>query len=134
MTPFEWFVLTSGIGTGISNLLGGRSQSRAAEESARESARQFDLEFEYMKQIEARNFAMWLASQEAQGEYLAFEEAKDRAEWESTADLQSPYRAASAAILGKTMGMDVPAYRPTYAAGESPRESPYKDFISERRA
>jgi hypothetical protein len=126
------WTIGAGIGSAFSNWLTGRAQSKAAEESARESARQFDKEFEYIKEMDARNLAMWQEAQEAQAEHQAFEEAKSRAAFENTVDVQSPYRAASAAILGKTMGMDVRAHRPRYAVGEAPRDSPYKDYIAPR--
>ena len=130
--PLTLWTIGTGIGSAFSNWLTGRAQQKAAEESARESARQFDRQFEYVKEMDARNLAMWQEAQEAQAEHQAFEEAKDYAAWENTVDAQSPYRAASAAILGKTMGMDVRAHRPRYAAGEAPRDSPYKDYIAPR--
>ena len=125
MEPLTMWTIGTGVGSAISNYLSGRAQSKAAEASSRESARQFDLEFEHLKEMEARNLAMWQESQEAKA-------AKDYAEWGNTVDAQAPYRAASRAILGKTMGMDVAAHRPRYAVGDDPRQSPYKDYIAPR--
>ena len=86
--------------------------------------------FAFQQAVREEDIARYQAAVEAEAAYLAHEEAKSRGSWESRVDARSPYRAASRAILGKTMGMDVPAYRPTYASGEAPRDSPYKDYIA----
>ena len=123
------------IAQGIGSLFGLWGQSRQDDANRRQmeqQQRQWDEMFAFQQAVRAEDMARYQAAMEAQAAYLAHEEAKSHGQWASRADARAPYHAASRAILGKTMGMDVPAYRPRYTIGGDPRESPYKDYIAPR--
>ena len=122
-------LIAQGLG-GLFGWFGGKRQDEADRRQMEQQQRQFDQMFAFQQAVREEDIARYQAAVEAEAAHLAHEEAKSRGSWESRVDAQSPYRAASRAILGKTMGMDVPAYRPTYASGEAPRDSPYKDYIA----
>ena len=124
-------LIAQGIG-GLFGWFGGKRQDAAQRRQQAQRDRQWDEMFAFQKAVRLEDQARYQAAVEAQSAYLAHEEAKSHGQWASRVDARSPYRAASRAILGKTMGMDVPAYRPRYAMGDAPRESPYQDYIAPR--
>jgi hypothetical protein len=95
----------------VSGLFGRRSQSRQAEKARAIQQRQFRLMFADMQSAREEQ----MAREERQWEAM---EQQREAQWMNTVDLQSPYHAASRAMLARTMQMYVPKYEPLYSTAE----------------
>ena len=76
-----------------------------------------------------RRFELTEERKEAQWDAI---QSQHQAGWLNTTELQAPYRAASRAILGRTMQMNVPAYDPRYSMEDSRprRKHVYQDYIN----
>lgn len=109
----------------VSGLFGDRSQSQQAEKARAIQQRQWKLMFADMQSARAEQ----IAREERQWE--AMQQQKE-AQWMNAVDLQSPYRAASRAMLASTMQMNVPKYEPLYstAKGVQRRRNPYGDYVN----
>lgn len=119
---------------GAGNLFSGHqataAQSNAAAAQLAESKRQFDLQQAFLADQAAKAEAARLE----QVAYLKQKDAEAKVAWEADQARRAPYRAASAAILGRTMNMAVPAYQPAaggppagYVPGQSMAPQPFLD-------
>tara|TARA_R110000787_G_scaffold119238_2_gene230190 strand:+ start:7 stop:393 length:387 start_codon:yes stop_codon:yes gene_type:complete len=105
----------------VSGLFGDRSQSQQAEKAREIQQRQWKSMFAHVEKQMAIEERQWEAM-----------EQQREAQWMNTVDLQSPYSAASRAMLASTMQMNVPKYEPLYstAEGVQRRRNPYGDYVN----
>ena len=116
----------------VAGLWGGHSQSNQAAADRAQNERWREKIFNYTVEQQA---AQMERDEEARQEAIRQWEAQEQqieAQWINTVDVQSPYHAASRAMLASTMQMDVPNYEPLYstAEGVTPRRNPYRDFTN----
>lgn len=100
-----------------SNALAGRAQGRANDRATRASTAANDAQLAYLRGQEAEDRRRY-----------DNEQAQAKAAWDAEQSRLAPYRAASASILGRTMGMRVPAYQPS--AGPGPTGAPASRYAA----
>lgn len=127
-------LLGAGI-SGIAQLFGIRSAGKQAEKARGEEARKFNILEADMQRARREQTARDEEAREEARQQWDATQAQKEAHWRNRVEAQSPYLAASRAMLGRTMQMDVPAYAPRYSAAEGVEREPdpYGPYINQQR-
>lgn len=112
-------------------LKGQSSQAKQSAAALAQADRQWRQQFAYMQQMREDQLERdQLARAEAAAQFLALEQQKE-GQWKTQAGAALPYQHAAAMILGRTMGMNVPAIRSRYSTAEGVQDepNPYGPYI-----
>ena len=123
-------VVAAGIGT-LGGMFGSSREGRQAYLDREAQQRQWDDMFQRTEELRIEDIARQDAALAADAAQWDAQQAQLEAQWRNTQERDLPNIMASRAILGNTMQMNVPAFRPRYSEAEGvPREkNPYADFI-----